>query len=394
MNNREKTNIADLLTILGLLAVTVGLVLFPQQCISAGKEGISLCLNALVPSLFPFFVVSSLIIEMGIADTLGRLTRPLMRRVFNIGGACSSAMILGFVGGYPVGAKTAISLYRARKCSRIEAERMLSFCNNSGPAFILGVVGAGVFMDSRVGLLLYLSHILASVAVGLIFRKWGGVSVMRSASEETAFRPVTNKADILIKSIVNSFSATFNICGFVIFFSVFIKLLFLSGIIPAIAQAAAFLLRPLGVSDNTAEQFIIGVIELTSGVWSLKDAAAGLSRSAAMAAFMLGWAGLSVHFQVLSFLRDTGLTAKSYILGKLLHAVISAVIAIMVFKIFYPDALVAFALAAQIDSIADLDFRRTALISFCCAAAVLALPAALYAAGHANSSRKKNTNDI
>ncbi len=93
-----------------------------------------------------------------------------MRPLFHVSGACASAFALGFIGGYPVGAKTAISLYENGMCTKTEAERLLAFCNNSGPAFILGVVGAGVFASSRVGVLLYLAHAAASICIGILFR--------------------------------------------------------------------------------------------------------------------------------------------------------------------------------------------------------------------------------
>ena len=149
------------------------LVLFPKESIAAASNGLSLCLNVIIPSLFPFFVLSTLIVQLGIARHFGRVLEPVMRTLFNVSGACSAAFVMGFIGGYPVGAKTVIALYENGSCSKAEAERLLSFCNNSGPAFILGVVGAGVFSSSAVGLLLYLTHTLASVCVGLIFPPLG-----------------------------------------------------------------------------------------------------------------------------------------------------------------------------------------------------------------------------
>ena len=168
-----RRRIYDTIICLALLSVVTALVLYPEEAVQAGGDGVSLCLNTIIPSLFPFFVISSLVVELGIAARLGRLIEPLMTKVFNVNGACSAAFVLGFIGGYPVGAKTAISLYEKGQCSKSEAERLLSFCNNSGPAFILGVVGAGVFSNSFAGLLLYLAHSVASVIIGILFRNWG-----------------------------------------------------------------------------------------------------------------------------------------------------------------------------------------------------------------------------
>ncbi len=146
----------DLLLGLVLLAATLALVVWPEQSMEAARTGLQLCYNVIIPSLFPFFVLSSLVVELGLAGYVGRAREGIMRPLVNVPGSCASAVALGFIGGYPVGARTAISLYEKGMCTKTEAERLLAFCNNSGPAFILGVVGAGVFSSSRVGVLLYL----------------------------------------------------------------------------------------------------------------------------------------------------------------------------------------------------------------------------------------------
>ena len=154
-----KERYRDILLGAGLLWATLALILWPEQAMDAMRDGLRLCGNVIVPSLFPFFVLSSLVVELGMSRYLGRLLEPIMVPLFRVNGSCATALALGFVGGYPVGAQTAIQIYQNGQCSRAEAERMLAFCNNSGPAFILGVVGAGVFGSGTAGLLLYLAQI-------------------------------------------------------------------------------------------------------------------------------------------------------------------------------------------------------------------------------------------
>ena len=137
----SRERVRDAMLGLALLCATLALMLYPQPAMEAARSGLRLCYNVIIPSLFPFFVLSSLVVELGLAGYLGRLLEGLMRPLFRVGGACASAVALGFIGGYPVGAKTAIGLYESGQCTRTEAQRLLAFCNNSGPAFILGVVG-------------------------------------------------------------------------------------------------------------------------------------------------------------------------------------------------------------------------------------------------------------
>jgi len=345
------------------MAVAVAALLFyPSESVAAARDGLNLCLNSILPSLFPFFVLSAMVVQLGLADGLGRMLEPVMRPLFGVSGACSSALVLGFIGGYPVGAKTVISLYQNGSCSKAEAERMLAFCNNSGPAFILGVVGAGVFSSSRIGLLLYLAHAAASVAIGLLFRRRGAAA--RTASKPAAGRERGRAAGFsaaFTASVRSAFQSTLNICGFVIFFTVLIRLLFRSGILPALAGLLGTLLTPLGFDAAWAERLLTGLIELTSGVWTLQGVSGQLTAPVAMAAFMLGWAGLSIHCQVLSFLGGSGLSVRAYVLGKLLHGLLSAAMIFALGALRAFDAPVSAYLAEQIHGIAALRFGTAAL---------------------------------
>lgn len=258
---------------------------------------------------------------------------------------------------------------------------MLSFSNNSGPAFIFGVVGAGIFSSSRVGLLLYLIHTLASVCVGLVFRYWGlredkrrSTSLRPAGAALTPAKPQGTKfSDAFVDAVKSSFQTTINICGFVIFFTVFIKLLFLSGLLPLIASGIGAVFSPFGFDRAWAERLLTGLIELTSGVWSLSGAAGELPRSMAMAAFMLGWAGLSVHCQVLSFIGDSGLSVRTYIFGKFLQAGLSAVFAFFLSHLFVWDEPTAVFYAEQVKSYAAVDFGSALLISVVSCALLLVL---------------------
>ena len=159
-----------ILPTLGLLGVMALLLLCSADAAQAVRDALALCAQSVIPALFPFFVASSLFIDLGCAAVLGRSLAPVMHRLFGVSGAGGTAFLLGIIGGYPVGGRTAGELYRSGQCEREECERLLAFCNNSGPAFILGVVAAGVFASSRGGVLLYLAHAAASLCIGVLFR--------------------------------------------------------------------------------------------------------------------------------------------------------------------------------------------------------------------------------
>ena len=131
------------------------LLLRPQEAASAVRAGLALCAGTVVPSLFPFFAAISLLLQLGAAEALGRLCAPIMRPLFRMRGVCALPLLAGLLGGYPSGAKTAASLYAQGRITRQEAELLLGFCDNCGPAFLLGCVGAGVLGDPATGLWLF-----------------------------------------------------------------------------------------------------------------------------------------------------------------------------------------------------------------------------------------------
>lgn len=356
-----KAQYRDILLGTGLLWATFALVLWPEQAMGAMRDGIKLCGNVILPSLFPFFVLSSLVVELGMSRYLGKLLEPVMAPLFRVNGNCAAALALGFVGGYPVGAQTAIQIYENGQCSRTEAERMLAFCNNSGPAFILGVVGAGVFGSGAAGLLLYLTHLLASLLVGMLFRFYKpGEGPQTRRGRGPQFQ-AANFSKSFTKSVTGALCSTLNICAFILFFTVFLRILAHAGVLAGAARLLSALLTPLGMDQTWAERLLTGLVEVSSGVSSLTDGT--LSGRLSMAAFMLGWAGVSVHYQVMAFLGDSGLSIRTYVIGKLLHGALSASLTALLFRHIPLSAPASFYLAEQTEAIAQLDFNRALTIS-------------------------------
>ncbi len=357
----SKQKYRDLLLGLGLLFAAAALVVWPRQAMEAMRDGLTLCGNVIIPSLFPFFVLSSMVVDLGMSRYLGKLLEPIMAPLFRVNGSCATALALGFVGGYPVGARTAISLYQSGQCSRTEAERMLAFCNNCGPAFILGVVGAGVFSSGAVGLLLYLGHISASLLIGLLFRFYKPGDGPRTKWKSGPQFQTTSLPLAFTRSVTGALQSTINICAFILFFTVAIRVLTISGFLSALAALLSGLLAPLGLSQIWAERLLAGILEVSSGVSSLTDGA--LSGRLSMAAFMLGWAGVSVHCQVMAFLGDSGLSLRTYVAGKLLHGGLSALIVGLLARVFPIQSPVSSYLAEQTEAIASLDFHQALTLS-------------------------------
>ena len=282
-----------ILPTLGLLGVMALLLLCSADAAQAVRDALALCAQSVVPALFPFFVASSLFIDLGCAAVLGRSLAPIMRRLFGVSGAGGTAFLLGIIGGYPVGGRTAGELYRSGQCEREECERLLAFCNNAGPSFILGIAGLGCFGSVRVGAWLYLIHVGAAVMVGLLFRS---TSRQMGRPEKTE---TPRWADALIEAVRGGAMSMVNICAFVVFFLVILRLFS----------------RFTGIQHGA----ILGIVEMTNGILRLANDRRGFI----WAAGLLGWGGLSVHCQTAAVLSGSGLSLKRYFIGKALQAAIS-----------------------------------------------------------------------
>lgn len=323
-----------------LLSAALALISLPKETMAAAQDGLLLCYHVILPSLFPFFILSSLLVELGVAAALGRTVEWLMFPLFRVSGAGASALVLGLIGGYPVGARTALGLYQSGQCSKEEAERLLCFCNNSGPAFILGVVGAGVFQSTEIGLLLYVVHILSALAVGLLFRIVRPLKEERKAPHARTVVRTASAASAFTTAVKEAMTSTLNICAFVVCFTILIRLLTATGVLTLLAEGIGSLLSPFGFDSTWAVRLLTGLLEISTGVTSLVGQG-HLAGRVALAAFILGWSGLSVHCQTAALLEGSGLRMTGSWIGKLLHGVLSALLALTACQVAFRERPVA-----------------------------------------------------
>lgn len=276
--------------------VAVLLLLRPQEAAEAVRSGLRLCAGTVVPSLFPFFAVISLLLQLGLADVLHSACGAVMMPLFRMRGVCALPFLAGLLGGYPSGAKTVAELYAQGGISRQEAELLLGFCDNCGPAFLLGYIGAGILGDTKQGLILFAIHGVSAVLTGMvlcrIIRDRGPALLGSKLPAKTVSFP-----QALTASVTGAAGAMLNICAFVVLFRVL----------------AALPPEPLPLP-------VLGTLEMVSGTAALVPGRAGFVAAAAI----VGWGGLSVHCQAMSLTAPEGLSFRWHWVGKAVQAAVSA----------------------------------------------------------------------
>ncbi len=309
----------------GVIALSLCvLVSQPGAASDAVREALNVCAGIIVPSLMPFFFISGLISSMGYAEDFSKVLRKPFKNISSAAAYACTPFILSILGGYPVGAISLAELVKRNSISAKQAEKLLPFCNNTGPAFIIGAVGGGIFASGKAGMLLYGCHIAAALILALI--------CLPAASKTKSPIPKTEKCNpqfnkLLPESIKSALDKCFSICGFVIFFAVLREILTELGAITALALAIN---RVFGLEIGMCESLITGITELGGGIASMTGL--GLSKSSlALAAFILGFGSLSVHCQTLAVVSEVNIKCARHFVGRILHGALSALL-ILIFS--------------------------------------------------------------
>lgn len=324
------------------LLFTISILIFSNANLTAVKSGINLWATSVVPSLFPFFVATELLMHTNIVYYIGNILNRFMKPLFNIRGEGAFAFIMGIISGYPIGAKIATNFRKENICTKEECERLLSFTNNSGPLFIIGSVGILLYRNTMIGVLLFITHLLASLSVGILFRFWkkNKHSVPYSSSSKTYIESkpqasLSNLGEILSESIISSIKSILVIGGFVVIFSSIISILKSSGMTHIIEIITTPFFNFIHISPSFIEPLFTGFFEITNGISTISNIACKkLSINILITAFLLGFGGISVLLQVLSITSKSDLSIKPYIYGKLLHGIIAVIYTFILMNLF------------------------------------------------------------
>jgi len=307
-----------------IFLMVVSLIIFPREALDAAKNGINLWLFTIAPSLFPFFIGSELLIQLGVVHLLGRLLEPLMRPLFNVPGSGSFAMAIGYTSGYPVGAQVITRLWEEGLCSTEEAERLMSFCNNSGPLFMLGAVAIGMMNNLKAGYIIMASNYLAAITTGLLFRFYKKSAqntsyLSKNSLYLTSFQNKKSFSLLLSEAVTKSVNTLLLIGGYVVFFSVAIEFLKIYNILNLLSHSFKPFLGYIGINDEAIPPFLSGLLEITVGSNLISQLSIPISQKVVLISSIIAWGGISIHGQVLGVISKTKINYLPYFIAKSLQ---------------------------------------------------------------------------
>ena len=311
----KKSGILKISLPIALLLCGGAIIWFSAVCKKGISAGLSICAEAIIPSLFPFLCFSNFLAAISDRIFVPKLFAKLHYKIFGLPELTFLPVLFSLIGGYPVGACMADELYSKGKISKSEAQLMMLFCCNSGPAFGIVAIGVSLLNSRLTGIFIFISTTLAALTAGMLIAPFHKTPQVRKANE--LYKSDVSISDALVASIEKSTYSMLKICAWIIIFSM-IYALFEQLKLPEYANKIA-----------------AGIFEVTVG--SKVNAPDCIAISAIM-----GFGGISVHFQIKEHLINAGVPSYKYFLSRLLVAALSAFY-MYAFVTFFPEAKPVFA---------------------------------------------------
>lgn len=275
-NMTKKTRYLGHISTLICIALASLMIILGDKMRIAVHDGLFFSITTVIPTLFPFFVFSDLWASAFYINPDGIIAK-LFNKLFNVNGCAITALLSGYVCGFPIGVKVASELYSEKKISKKELEVLSGFVNNPSAAFVISGVGAGIFKDVKVGFVLYISVIISSLITGLIFRSKDKVVENTEEIRRQSFN--------LTKSIINAGITSLNVTSCIIFFS---------GLIGIMSTL---------IKNESIVAVISMLLEVTNAVKRINESGVySYLSKLTLTAFALGFSGFSVHLQAFCFL--------------------------------------------------------------------------------------------
>lgn len=277
------------------------MVVFPTTALYSARKGISLWATDVLPALLPFFICANFLQNIGVMKCLKSGIFPFVMSVLS---------------GYPMGAKIIGDLRRQNEISLDEGKRLMSFCNTSGPAFIVGAVGAGMLGSGLLGAVIACAHYIGAFLNGVVYS-----SILKYDNNNISIPPVLKEKSMqesFTEAILMSLKSLGIILAYIVLFMFLTDLLHMGGVL-SITQS------------SEVKALIKGIIEMTVGCGAAAECEGTADAvKCILCSFIISWGGLSVMGQTMSMLSGSGISFKYIFVSKLTHGLFSAAIAFLI----------------------------------------------------------------
>lgn len=309
-----------------LIFICIEILTESKSILNSVSFSLQIWKNNIFPSLFPFFVLSEIMVKYGMTEFIGNLLKPFMNKLFKIKSSAAFVFVMSIISGNPANAKYTRELYLNGDLNENEATKILCFTCFANPLFILGTVGLLFLNNKEVGLLILLCHYIGNIIIGLLLRNY---YPSKKEDEKVSFnyavqmahkKRISNKenfGEIITNSLVHSINTLLLILG------VMTMCLIITTILDN------------NINLNSVMQSVLnGSIEMTQGLKYISLEAIPLKLKCVLSVMILSFGGLSVHMQIVSIISDTKIKYFPFLLSRVIHSIISGLLVYLLFNIW------------------------------------------------------------
>lgn len=305
----------------------VQIVLAPKLCIDSALLGINLFVTKVFPSLFPFLVITGIMIDCDGVNIYSKLLGKLLCRPLRLPIECTFVIIISIFCGYPLGAKYACDLYERKIINFGTYQRLVNIASNASPIFVIGSVGTAMLKSPYIGYFLLLCNYISCLIMAFIIPNKNSY-IDYNTNIKLSFSN-KNIGNIIKDSVENAIKTCLSIGGFVIVFSVITNII-KSNIFFDIA--VKYTNKILNLDKNLIEALFLGIIEMTNGCYLISALSSSMYIKIIIISFFLGFSGFSIVSQVYSFTYKHSLSMKKYVLMKLIQGFVASIVAALLYK--------------------------------------------------------------
>ncbi|NLK28545.1 MAG: transporter [Clostridiales bacterium] len=320
-NTQAKKSLVLNILIKGFVVIFLAaMIIFPSASYEGATGGLLLWFHNVLPNLLPFIILSNLMIQLNITSKISSFFYPVLGRLFQVSKEGCYPIIIGFLSGIPMGAKSTADLVSEGKISRSEGNFLITMCNNASPMFIIGYIAISQLKLPRIKyalfVIIYSSAIISALLCRYLYHKVirrnkEAYSIKDSSCLDRKKKGTSHFSfEILDHSIMNGFEVITKIGGYIILFSI-------------IAQ----IVKEIGSDTNIFKIIFMGIVEITTGINQISMGLLNRKIKIVLVAVLTSFGGLSGIAQTKSVLGSTRLSIKYYIIVKLISIVITYLLA-------------------------------------------------------------------
>lgn len=312
-----RKNIGSNLIICLLVTILFFIIYYSNYVIDSVIFSISIWKDNLFPTLFPFFIISNLLIQYGFVDKISNIFGRFMISIFHLPKEACFPLFISLFSGFPSGAKTTFDLVKNNVLTEEQASRLITFTHYSNPLFILGFIGTIIFGNQKIGFIILISHILSGLLVGILFRP--RKVLYNNSKNINVVNGKISFGKVLKDSIFNSLEIMFLLLGIVTVFLILTTIL-----------------TELFSYNDLINAVIGGILEMTQGVKNVGLLPISLLSRMILITVFISFGGFSIHIQVLSIISDAKIKYKYFFVARILHSIFASILVFIFYILLKP----------------------------------------------------------